>query len=432
MSHDLYRKNGDLEMTFEDFCGSPLWDEQYTWNSTNPDFTDCFHKTVLVWIPVGFLLLFAPFEFLSYRKSASRKIPWTFLNLVKLSSTLACIVISLVDLILVISSNDDFYDVAYVSPVILIVGFGTSLFLLLSSLHFGVQTSPSQFFFYFLSVLCGGFTLRSVIKRQYEEDFYHVDDPTRVDDVSIMFGIQYACVLMLFIANLFSDAIPTQYDPRYAKLENPCPKISSSFFNQLTFEWATPLLWKGWRRPLEQQDMWQVDPKLTSRGIVPVFDDNFHRGSKKKGYDSLQANQVSLFPALFYTFGPMFFVGSIMKIIADLFQLLSPQIMKFMISYVESYAEDDGNHEFKWKGYFYAFMLLIIMILQSIFNAQYSEKMYSVSMNLRTAVTSAIYRKSLKMSGAAKRVSTVGEIVNLMAVDIQRFMDLVPYLNMLW
>ena len=32
-------------------------------------------------------------------------------------------------------------------------------------------------------------------------------------------------------------------------------------------------------------------------------------------------------------------------------------------------------------------------------------------------------RKSLKMSGAARKESTVGEIVNLMSVDVQRFVD---------
>ena len=36
------------------------------------------------------------------------------------------------------------------------------------------------------------------------------------------------------------------------------------------------------------------------------------------------------------------------------------------------------------------------------------------------------------ISGAARKESTVGEIVNLMSVDVQRFMDLLPYLNMLW
>ena len=36
------------------------------------------------------------------------------------------------------------------------------------------------------------------------------------------------------------------------------------------------------------------------------------------------------------------------------------------------------------------------------------------------------------MTSKARRTSTVGEIVNLMSVDAQRFMDLVTYLHMIW
>ncbi|ROT73105.1 putative multidrug resistance-associated protein 1 isoform X4 [Penaeus vannamei] len=43
-----------------------------------------------------------------------------------------------------------------------------------------------------------------------------------------------------------------------------------------------------------------------------------------------------------------------------------------------------------------------------------------------------IYRKALRISSSARKESTVGEIVNLMSVDAQRFMDLTSYINMLW
>lgn len=44
----------------------------------------------------------------------------------------------------------------------------------------------------------------------------------------------------------------------------------------------------------------------------------------------------------------------------------------------------------------------------------------------------SIYKKALRLSNAARKESTVGEIVNLMAVDAQRFMDLTTYINMIW
>ena len=47
--------------TLTTFCISPIWDINLTWNTTDPDFTPCFHKTVLVYIPCGFLWIFSYF-----------------------------------------------------------------------------------------------------------------------------------------------------------------------------------------------------------------------------------------------------------------------------------------------------------------------------------------------------------------------------------
>ena len=40
--------------------------------------------------------------------------------------------------------------------------------------------------------------------------------------------------------------------------------------------------------------------------------------------------------------------------------------------------------------------------------------------------------QAMKISSSAKKESTVGEIVNLMSVDAQRFMDITTYINMIW
>ena len=53
-------------------------------------------------------------------------------------------------------------------------------------------------------------------------------------------------------------------------------------------------------------------------------------------------------------------------------------------------------------------------------------------MRIRTCLISAVYRKSLVLSSCAKKDSTAGEIVNLMAVDSQRFIDLLPFVSFLW
>ncbi|KAH9487921.1 Multidrug resistance-associated protein 1 [Bulinus truncatus] len=82
-----------------------------------------------------------------------------------------------------------------------------------------------------------------------------------------------------------------------------------------------------------------------------------------------------------------------------------------------------SSDEHMWRGIFYASMLLIVALLQSILLHQYFHATFLLGMRLRSTVIAVIYRKTLKLSNAAKRSSTVGEIVNLMSVDAQRFMD---------
>ena len=48
------------------------------------------------------------------------------------------------------------------------------------------------------------------------------------------------------------------------------------------------------------------------------------------------------------------------------------------------------------------------------------------------AVIASIYRKTLRSTSAVKQSSSVGEIVNLMSVDAQRFMDFMGFFHTLW
>lgn len=58
-----------------------------TWNTTSPDFTPCFEKTVLVWVPCIFLWVFSPMEVYYILNSKQKDIPWTWLNISKLVSS---------------------------------------------------------------------------------------------------------------------------------------------------------------------------------------------------------------------------------------------------------------------------------------------------------------------------------------------------------
>lgn len=96
-----------------------------------------------------------------------------------------------------------------------------------------------------------------------------------------------------------------------------------------------------------------------------------------------------------------------------------------MIAFVE-------HSEAEWKGYFYAVLLFATTIIQTAVFSQYYYRLLIVGMRIRTALVSAIYKKALCMSNAARKKSTTGEIVNLMAVDAQQFIHIALFLNMIW
>lgn len=96
-----------------------------TWNTDDPEFTKCFQRTVLIWVPCAFLWLFSFLDIFYIRNSFNRDIPRSYLNVTKLILTAALIVLSFIDLIVAIvnQSDRDVYPVDYYTPAIKIATF---------------------------------------------------------------------------------------------------------------------------------------------------------------------------------------------------------------------------------------------------------------------------------------------------------------------
>lgn len=58
--------------------------------------------------------------------------------------------------------------------------------------------------------------------------------------------------------------------------------------------------------------------------------------------------------------------------------------------------------------------------------------MFRLGMYIRSVLTSMVYKKALSLSNKSRKNRTVGEIVNLMSVDIQRFQDSTFFVNLFW
>ncbi|XP_007443149.2 multidrug resistance-associated protein 1 [Python bivittatus] len=428
-------------------------DWNLTWHTESPDFTSCFQNTALVWTPCLCLWAGFPFYFAYLRRHDRGYIQMSPLNKAKTTLGLLLWLVCWADLFYSFwerNHNIVRAPVFLVSPTILGITMLLATFLIQCERMKGVQSSGVMLLFWLIASLCAAVTFRSKImhalSRDAEIDIFR----------STTFYTYFALVLIQLILSCFPEHPPLFSEN--VRVPNPCPESSASFLSKITFWWISGLMIHGYRQPLEAKDLWSLNKEDTSEEVVPSLTRNWAREytwakklpspmlySPKKpaklrdsGSDMAEeaealilgpptrSRQPSLFRALCRTFGPYFLMSFLFKAFHDLMMFTGPELLKLLITFVNDKSAPS------WQGFLYTGLLFISASLQTLVLHQYFHICFVTGMRLKTAVIGAVYRKALVITNSARKTSTVGEIVNLMSVDAQRFMDLATYINMVW
>ncbi|XP_023237649.1 multidrug resistance-associated protein 1-like isoform X1 [Centruroides sculpturatus] len=410
----------ELEGGFTNFCGSRFWTEE-VWNGETLVLPICFRNIAFVWIPCGFLWLFMPLEIYFIYRSSEKAIPWTILNISRMVLALLLIAVSIIDLINDLHTSPNLPPVYIVSNIISICTLALFIILAICGQRKGIYSSGIIFIFLLLMTIGNFGFYYSHLSNLFLEVDIHVNT---VNYIIAM--IRFPLILAEFLFYCFADKIQIE---EKLDMQKECPIKYASFLSKLLFWWFTNLAVLGWKRPLKQSDLWLLRPEDETLSILPTFnyywkkqicdsDNSRMKTSNKK----IEINIVSI---LIKTFGLYFLGGSSLKLIYDILQFVNPQILGLLINFT-------AGDEPLWKGIAYVLAMFVTIFLQSIVLGVYFNDMFVTGLRVRTVLISAIYRKSLQLSSSARSESTVGEIVNLMSVDSQRFMDLMTYLNLLW
>ncbi|RCN24141.1 hypothetical protein ANCCAN_30169, partial [Ancylostoma caninum] len=76
-------------------------------------------------------------------------------------------------------------------------------------------------------------------------------------------------------------------------------------------------------------------------------------------------------------------------------------------------------------------MLAVSEVRSLVLNAYYYIMM-RMGIKFQTVLMAAVYKKTLRLSNSARRDKTVGEIVNLMAIDVERIQMITPEIQQFW
>lgn len=158
-----------------------------------------------------------------------------------------------------------------------------SAVLLEANRRFGLRTSGLQFLFWTLLLICGIPQLRTQIRDRHKRQEKDIDDSYE-EYFFTSYLIFFIFSLAVWILNCYADKEPLQ--TKYPKSQKPYPEQGASFLSRLFYTWFDPLAWKGYRRPLEQKDLWDMNPEDSSKEIMPIFLKYWDRSvAKASGYN---------------------------------------------------------------------------------------------------------------------------------------------------
>ncbi|XP_036593137.1 canalicular multispecific organic anion transporter 1 isoform X2 [Trichosurus vulpecula] len=317
------------------------------------------------------------------------------------------------------------------------------------------------FMFWIFSLVCGVFQLQTLIRILLQGNDSNIAR-------SCLYFISYGIQVVIVVISAISERTPETR----ASANNP--SATASFLSSITFSWFDSIIVKGYRKPLTLEDVWELNEKEKTQEVSKIFEKYKEieikkakralqkRREKRKSQETSEAGmngpntsqsqdnlvledmkqkkkkkeKISgtkqdfakswLIKALFKTFRGILVKSFLYKLIQDILTFVSPQLLKLMISF----ASDPSTYV--WQGYGYSVLFFVVALIQSFSLQWYFQYCFILGMTVRTTIMASVYRKTLSISNNARKQYTIGETVNLMSVDAQRFMDMTNFFHLLW
>ncbi|XP_005063617.1 canalicular multispecific organic anion transporter 1 [Mesocricetus auratus] len=440
----------------EEFCNSTFWNSSFL-DRKDADLPLCFEQTVLVWIPLGFLWLLAPWQLFSVYRSRTKRSSITKFYLAKQVFVVLLLIVAVIDLALALtedSGQDTIPPVKYTNPILYICTWLLVLVTQHSRQRCIQKNSWFLSIFWVLSIFCSTFQFQTLIRALLQDSKSNLA-------YSCLFFVSYGFQIIILILSALSE----KSDPSHNT------SSTASFLSSITFSWYDSTVLKGYKHPLTLDDIWDIDEELKTKPVTSKFEtfmakdlqkakQAFQRRRKKKPRKNHEATLHGLnknqsqsqdvlvleeakkkkkksgttkdFPkswlvkSLFKTFYLVILKSFILKLIHDILLFLSPQLLKFLIAFVS----DPETYE--WVGYVSAILIFAVSLIQSFCLQTYFQLCFVLGMSVRTTVMASVYKKALSLSNLARRQYTIGETVNLMSVDAQKLVEVVNYMHLVW
>ncbi|KAH6765373.1 multidrug resistance-associated protein 5 [Perilla frutescens var. hirtella] len=199
------------------------------------------------------------------------------------------------------------------------------------------------------------------------------------------------------------------------------PYSEAGLLSLVSLSWLDPLLSIGAKRPLELKDIPLLALKDRSKANYKILNSNWEKLKAEN-----PRNPPSLAWAILKSFWKEAWRNAIFAGLNTLVSYVGPYLISYFVDFLS------GNETYSNEGYVLAGIFFAAKLVETITTRQWYLGVDILGMHVRSALTAMVYRKGLRLSSSARQNHTSGEIVNYMAVDVQRVGDYSWYLHDIW
>ncbi|GLV41664.1 uncharacterized protein CBL_06893 [Carabus blaptoides fortunei] len=207
------------------------------------------------------------------------------------------------------------------------------------------------------------------------------------------------------------------------------PRENANFLSALTFWWIMPTFVTGFKRDLDEKDMTETLRTHQSAYLGDKLALAWEKELTKVDKKGRSRGSPSLKMALTRVFGwEVMLYGLILAFVEIGLRMLQPLALGQLISYYRPNQTEISETD----AYLYASGVIGCSLANVFVIHPYMMAILHMGMKMRVACCSLIYRKALKLSKTALGETTVGQVVNLLSNDVNRFDIAVIFIHYLW
>uniref|UniRef100_A0A8D3CPM7 Cystic fibrosis transmembrane conductance regulator n=1 Tax=Scophthalmus maximus TaxID=52904 RepID=A0A8D3CPM7_SCOMX len=191
--------------------------------------------------------------------------------------------------------------------------------------------------------------------------------------------------------------------------------------------WLNPLFRIGYKRPLEEEDMYIVSPEDQSETLGLEMQ-RFWDVEVKEAAREMRTPR--LMRVIVSCHGKTYMLWGLVTLAEEIIKVVQPLFLGKITQYLEFYDPDNSVALYEALGY--AAGLSITSLILAVVHHCYFYQLQRIGMKIRVAMCHMIYKKAMLLNHSALGKTTTGQIVNLLSNDVNKFDEVTIFLHFLW